>query len=185
MKIKTNYKEIINEELNGIELYFETIPTKQEREELKANGYKWHSLKKCWYIKKDKQTKQKEKTISKKQPKNYLGIKKGDIFYSSWGYEQTNVNFFQVAELKGSTQVILQEVYLKIKKEDAISGMSSDRSYDEKTATPAKTSVFVKDNIKGMIKKILGTKEKPYINLTSFANAYLYDGSKLYESWYY
>lgn len=29
-------------------------------------------------------------------------VKIGDIFYSSWGYEQTNIDFYQVVEVKGS-----------------------------------------------------------------------------------
>lgn len=49
MNIKTNYEEKRNEEKNGIELYFETIPTSEEREELKKNGYKWSKFNKCWY----------------------------------------------------------------------------------------------------------------------------------------
>ena len=51
MELTTIYKEIKNEEKNGIELYFEAIPTKEEREALKSNGYKWHNVKKCWYNK--------------------------------------------------------------------------------------------------------------------------------------
>lgn len=181
MLLNTKYVEKINKEKQGKELYFENIPTSKERQQLKQNGYKWNHLKKCWYIKLSKENKTQNKNIVK----NYLNIKKGDIFYTSWGYEQTNTDFFQVIELKGKTQVVLQEIKLKIKNEDAISGMSADRSYTLEDATPIENSVFVKDNKKGMIKKILGTKERPYINLTSFANAYLYNGQKLYESWYY
>lgn len=48
-KIKTNYKLVENTEKNGIELYFDDIPTKEERDILKNNGYKWHNVKKCWY----------------------------------------------------------------------------------------------------------------------------------------
>jgi hypothetical protein len=54
-EIKTNYKEVKNEEKNGIELYFEAIPSYQERQILKANGYKWNNKKACWYIKANKQ----------------------------------------------------------------------------------------------------------------------------------
>lgn len=50
MKLLTNYKEIKNEEKNGIELYFDSIPTEEERTELKNNGYKWNRAKKCWYV---------------------------------------------------------------------------------------------------------------------------------------
>ena len=49
MNIKTKYEERRNEEKNGLELYFETIPSPEEREELKKNGYKWSKFNKCWY----------------------------------------------------------------------------------------------------------------------------------------
>ena len=180
--LKTKYEEKINEEKHGIELYFNDIPTREEREHLKSDNFKWHSQKKCWYKRLDNNGK---KTQKVKESKNYLGVKVGDIFYMSWGYEQTNVDFFRVKALKGTTQVVLQEVCLHMKEENAVSGMSADRTYDPKIAVPVESSHFVKDNEKGMIKKILGTKDYIYINMTSFANAYLYHGEKLYESWYY
>ncbi len=37
-------------------------------------------------------------------------LKVGDILYSSWGYDQTNIDFYQVIELRGKTQVILREL---------------------------------------------------------------------------
>ena len=47
-------------------------------------------------------------TIQKEEltNKNLLG----KVFYSSWGYDQTNVNFYQVVALKGKKTVILQEL---------------------------------------------------------------------------
>jgi len=176
--IKTSYKEVINEEKQGIELYFETIPTYEERKILKKNGYRWHNQKNCWYIKENK--------IKSNEPKNELGIKVGDIFYMSWGYEQTNLDFFQVIALKGKTQVIIKEVVLHtIAEEDYPHGMAREVRFDKTKAVPVTRSSFVKDNEKGMIKKVCGTKENPYLNMTSYANAHLYDGQKLYESWYY
>lgn len=70
MKLLTNYKEVKNEEKNGIELYFEGIPTEEERTELKENGYKWNRAKKCWYVslgytKKETQKKEELKTLKK------------------------------------------------------------------------------------------------------------------------
>ena len=44
-------KKIINEALNGIELYFESIPSEETRTTLKANGFRWNKNKKCWYAK--------------------------------------------------------------------------------------------------------------------------------------
>lgn len=37
----------------------------------------------------------------------------GDILYSSWGYEQTNVNFYQVTKKVGLKMVELREIHNK------------------------------------------------------------------------
>lgn len=49
-------KMLVNEELNGIELYFEEVPSAEIRESLKAAGYRWHKVKKCWYAKQNEKT---------------------------------------------------------------------------------------------------------------------------------
>jgi Large polyvalent protein associated domain 29 len=41
----------INEELNGIELYFNTKPIQDVIDSLKENGFRWSGFKKCWYTK--------------------------------------------------------------------------------------------------------------------------------------
>jgi hypothetical protein len=35
--------------------------------------------------------------------------KEGDVFYTSWGYDQTNVDFYQVTEVKGK-MILLREI---------------------------------------------------------------------------
>lgn len=40
----------------------------------------------------------------------------GDILYSSWGYDQTNVNFYKVMGVRGKNTVIIQRVATKILK---------------------------------------------------------------------
>jgi hypothetical protein len=72
MNIKTNYEEKRNEEKNGIELYFEEIPTPEEREELKKNGYKWSKFNKCWY--KSLGTTAPEEKQEKKELKNIIKL---------------------------------------------------------------------------------------------------------------
>ena len=39
----------INKELNGIEVYFSDKPKQDIIATLKANGWRWHNVKKCWY----------------------------------------------------------------------------------------------------------------------------------------
>lgn len=46
----------LNEEKNGVELYFSSIPTTQTRTQLKENGFRWSKFKKCWYAKQKDQT---------------------------------------------------------------------------------------------------------------------------------
>lgn len=37
----------------------------------------------------------------------------GNILYSTWGYEQTNVNFYQITKKVGLTMVELREIHRK------------------------------------------------------------------------
>jgi len=39
----------INDDFNGIEVYFGSRPTREVLDDLKASGWRWHSVKKCWY----------------------------------------------------------------------------------------------------------------------------------------
>ena len=202
-----------NKEKNGIELYFGDKPAIEILEQLKQNGFRWHRYKKCWYAKENEVRNELAQKIldivgksivnkignnkignnkignkiTEKAQENYLGVKVGDIFYMSWGYEQTNVDFFRVEALKGKTQVVLKEVKLKMIEDKATSWASADRVYDKSKFTYVEKTTFVKDNNVGMTKKVCGTKENPYINMTSYANAYLckQDKIKTYESWYY
>lgn len=40
-----------NTEFDGIEVYFSSKPSQATRDALKAAGYHWHSVKKCWFAK--------------------------------------------------------------------------------------------------------------------------------------
>ena len=42
-----------NEMVQGIEVYFDTKPAYDIIKELKENKFRWHNVKKCWYVKKD------------------------------------------------------------------------------------------------------------------------------------
>ena len=152
---------VLNNEHNGIELYFEEKPSKNIIDMLKANKFRWHSIKKCWFAKNNEKNmlvvenikNGRIETIKTETLKNELGIKVGDIFYMSWGYEQTNVDFFRVKALRGKTQVILQQVYLEMTQDKSVSGMSADRKYNSKNYSLVKNSCFVNDNENGIIKK--------------------------------
>jgi hypothetical protein len=44
-----------NEEKNGIEIRFPEKPSKEIRETLKGQGWRWSPIGECWYIKYEKQ----------------------------------------------------------------------------------------------------------------------------------
>lgn len=100
-RIKTNYKKIENTEKQGIELYFDTIPTTEERNILKSNGYRWNNQKKCWYIKQNKI----------KEPLK-MGMKETARFnYTSNAWE--GINYNSNLSLKEIGKIIKEELKRK------------------------------------------------------------------------
>lgn len=59
-------------------------------------------------------------------------LKVGDILYASWGYDQTNIDFFKVVDLVGKTQVKIIGVDTEI---ESVPGCES-----QDLATPASSS---------------------------------------------
>jgi hypothetical protein len=111
----------------------------------------------------------------------------GDIFYMSWGYEQTNLDFFVVVELVGSQSVRIKECVLKTTEESMYShGMARDVAFDTSKFEILERSLFCKDDQKGkgMLKRVCQMGDSVYLNMTSYANAYPYKGAKVYNSWY-
>ena len=46
----------------------------------------------------------------KRTTQNAHGVHVGDLFYDSWGYEQTNIDFYQVVGLKGKATAIIRKI---------------------------------------------------------------------------
>ena len=66
----------------------------------------------------------KEKAQRREEAKNFQhGYQVGDILVSVWGYDQTNVEFYQVTELIGSKSIEIQMVSSKVVKESRGSEM--------------------------------------------------------------
>lgn len=47
---------LLNEKLNGVELYFEGKPNQEIINNMKSNGYRWNGKKFCWYAKQNNET---------------------------------------------------------------------------------------------------------------------------------
>lgn len=120
-------------------------------------------------------------------------VKVGDVFSCTWGYDQTNVDFFQVVALVGKNSVRVKQVCPVMVKDEATGPMAADRTYaiNAGEMLPAmERSVFIKDQINGDVKRISDgcyrDEVKPCIKLSSFAWAYPEKPglTKHYESWY-
>lgn len=199
-----NYTITNNEQFNSLEVMFDGKPSEEIRTALKTLKFRWHGVKKVWYgysteeaVKaaiEGKASTEKATPAAKaaSEKKNKYGVKLGDLFYSSWGYEQTNVDFFQVVEIVGSSSVRVREVYPPMIEDKAVSWASSDRVYQntKEILPPAPHSVFIKDQEHGDLKRLKSYAadgiSHPQFYLSSFTDAYLVEGDtiKTYESWY-
>lgn len=94
-------------------------------------------------------------------------FKVGDILGSSWGYEQTNVDFYQIIAVTAKTLTIQQ-----MRKD------SEETGWLQGTCTP-RPNDFVKDS-KPMVRKV----HSNYINLTSYSGASLWDGKPMHWTAY-
>lgn len=173
-EVKSNCKIIMNKEKQGEELYFDKKPNYEILKALKQNGYKWHNQKKCWY--------RKINYIKENKQKRNLNVKVGDIFHYSWGYEQTNANYFQVIALKGTKQVIIREILYEVTERI---GFESFKVRPCKNAFIEK-SQFIEDNSKGAIKLLKGLQDGTiYINVDCFGFCKLWNGKENIMTSYY
>ena len=198
-----------NEQFNSLEIAFNEKPSAAVREALKALRFRWHGVKRVWYGYTDEATareaiaaasgnapqKAAEAPQSRKAAAkdNKYGVQVGDIFSASWGYEQTNNDFFQVVELVGESSVRVVEVSPAVVASEAVSPMSEDRVMEisREPQPRCSSSVFIKDQERGDLKRLKSYAadgvSNPQFNLSSFADAhYCQPGTKkVYESWYY
>ena len=186
-----------NAALNGIEVSFPSKPAASIIGALKAQGFRWHRKKALWYA---KSTPERLEAVQhlEDQPAQLMaskavkstpshGVKVGDLFSITWGYEQTNNDFFQVVALVGKQSVRIRQVTPEVLESIPCSHMSEDVRYkvpEPGEMLPASSfSVFLKDEEKGDIKRLTMTDYGPSFRLNGHL-ATLYKGETLYNSWY-
>lgn len=94
-------------------------------------------------------------------------LKVGSILYSSWGYDQTNIDFYEVVELVGKKSVKILPIGKAVE--------SSSTGADYVVAIPGS---FSKEK-EPMLKRV---SEGNSVRIESFSNAYLWDGKPKYET---
>lgn len=103
-----------------------------------------------------------ERKEARKQPHT---LKVGDILYSSWGYEQTNIDFYQVTKIVGTNSVRIREI-----------GKTVERSEGHSDYV-----VPVPDSFKGG-EEMKRVQQGNYIRIASYANAWPWDGKAKYQT---
>lgn len=102
-------------------------------------------------------------------------LKAGDILYSSWGYDQTNIDFYQVVESKGQF-VKIRQLRAEITESGHLS-MSGN-------AKPVGTGVY-KPNSEIIRRKVnVYGADSIYVRIDSCASASPWDGVPKTCSWY-
>lgn len=91
-------------------------------------------------------------------------LKEGDILYCSWGYDQTQVDFYKVKQVLGNNRI-------KIVPMTAVVAEQS---------TGADYMVAGEEKGEPMLKIANGKQNS--VKITSFSNAYLWDGQPKYET---
>ena len=97
-------------------------------------------------------------------------LKVGDILYSSWGYDQTNVDFYQVTAVPSVKSVTIRKIGLDMPRgeEGFMCGYSAVPLKDRFTGDPFTKRVTTTGAVK----------------LTGYSYAWLWDGKEKYVSWY-
>lgn len=209
-----------NADFNSLEISFPGKPSAAVRDALKGLRFRWHGVKKLWYgyadaaavrdalaavgcmaedapAKEAKEAAQEAPVaLSAELEKiNDFGVKVGDLFCASWGWEQTNVDFFQVVALVGKSSVRVRQVAPVLMEEEVVSSMSGDYTYQVPSELlPPCRSFCIKDQEKGDLKRLrLGydadpakARENCSIKIDSVITAFKVNGNsiKCYESWY-
>ncbi|MDK7220275.1 hypothetical protein QP496_23995, partial [Klebsiella pneumoniae] len=99
-------------------------------------------------------------------------VSRGDVFVSSWGYEQTNTCFYQVIALRGKKTAVLRRIAAQqVKADSAMSGELKP----------------VLNDFKGepVTRRICENHEHPSVSIDEYEQAYKTDPneSHFYSTW--
>jgi hypothetical protein len=91
-------------------------------------------------------------------------LKEGDILYCSWGYDQTQVDFYKVKEVVGNNRIKIVPMTAIVAKQ------STGADY------------MVAGEEKGTLMLKVANGRQNSVKITSYSNAYLWDGQPKYET---
>lgn len=90
----------------------------------------------------------------------------GDILKASWGYDQTNIDFYQVVELRGKSNVVIREI---------------GQEHGSATGPDSWITMPRRDSFHGepMVKRV---QQGNSVRIASYANAYPWNGKAAHAS---
>ena len=99
----------------------------------------------------------------KDERKSPTTLKEGDIMYSSWGYDQTNIDWYQVTKVISPRMIEIREIYGQRD--------TTDMPYDQGKTTPKK-DFFIPES--KPMRKIVNASNT--VHIESYASAWAWDG---------
>lgn len=178
-------KILLNEKLNGVELYFEGKPAGAVLADLKANGFRWNGKKLCWYAKQNEETLKVANTYSEGLKEvattSLKKINKIDLFKLTTFTEverEKNYNTKEIAkEIRSALKARFKFVKFSVTSKDSI-------RVEIKSAPFEKDSIYLKAITEYVDKLVESynfcTCYDPYGDYGSSYNFY-YFGCKLYD----
>ena len=138
-------KILLNEKLNGVELYFEGKPAGTVLTDLKANGFRWNGKKVCWYAKQSEETLKVANTYSEGSKEvataSLKKINKIDLFELTTFTEVVREKNYNTKEIAKEIRLALKARFKFVK----FSVTSKDRiSVTIKSAPFEKDSIYLK-----------------------------------------
>jgi hypothetical protein len=124
-------------------------------------------------------------------------VKVGDFFYASWGYDQTNVDFYKVVGFTGSGKSVRLQKWSQATDESKDGGPSLDyvvpgaspaTVHDHSAVTPEMDFWERKEAVKTVPSPVFtkrlstGYKGGAYISLNSYSSASLWGGESVYQT---
>lgn len=104
-----------------------------------------------------------------------LGVSDGDFFYSSWGYDQTNVDFYRVLEVTPSGKSVKVQHWTSKNIGDDMHG----------SMVPGNGPVTSHDGVPAPVQtKRLKDVGRAAFHINSYSNGYHWDGTPKYQTGY-
>lgn len=137
-------KVLMNDELKGIELYFEGKPNQEVREEMKLNGFRWNGKKVCWYAKQSEKSIALGEKLSGSEVLEVAPIVKKSNKIDL--YELTTFTAFEV-EKNYNTKEIAKEIRTHLKNRFKFIKFSITCPYSSRISIEIKSAPFPSDSI--------------------------------------